>query len=129
LIEHILHYKILCFNIVITFSSAFSSVMNKSLHAELMNICTRRGDPLLLSLLLKHTTHCLTVLTSTLWSPSMFSKHQWMSVGAFSSIWRNSTTHLCFFCTSTSKIILSDCPSAAICHTSKTSASDIVSRQ
>ena len=47
----------------------------------------------------------------------MFSKCQWMSVGAFFSAWRNSVTHLCFILTSMSDAILSDCPSAAICHT------------
>jgi len=36
----------------------------------------------LLSPLLKRSTHHLTVLTSTVWSPSTFSKHQGMSVGA-----------------------------------------------
>ena len=35
-----------------------------------------------LSPLLKRTTHCLTVFTSTVWSPQMFSKHRWMSLGA-----------------------------------------------
>jgi len=38
----------------------------------------------------------LTVLTSTVWSPSMFNKCQWMSVSAIFSTWRNSMTHLCF---------------------------------
>ena len=32
--------------------------------------------------LLKHTTHRLAVLTSTVWSPSTFRKHCWMSIGA-----------------------------------------------
>jgi len=40
--------------------------------------------------------HCLTMITSTIWSPQTFTKHQWMSVGASFSIWRNSVTHLCF---------------------------------
>jgi len=31
---------------------------------------------------LKCTTHCLTVIPSTVWSPEMFSKHWWMSVRA-----------------------------------------------
>jgi len=37
---------------------------------------------MLLSLLLKLTTHCFTVLTFTGWSPKTFSKHWWISVGA-----------------------------------------------
>jgi len=44
LIEQILSYKTLFFNIVITTSYAFSLVMNKSLHATLVKICTSRGD-------------------------------------------------------------------------------------
>ena len=57
--------------------------MNKSLHAILVKTCTSRTDPLF------HgcydgditETHCLIVLTSTVWSPSTLSKYQWMSVG------------------------------------------------
>ena len=115
-----------------------------------------------LSTLLKCKNHHLTVLTPTLWSPEMFSKQQWMSVGVYSqhinrldkgrtaptadsvlasadqsevqsviqqflyrvpffSVWRNSVKHLCFICTSMSAFmsdaIVTDCPSAAICHT------------
>jgi len=50
---------------------------------------------MLLPSLLKCITHRLTVLTSTLWSTSVFSKHQWISVGVIFSSWRNSRTHLC----------------------------------
>ena len=39
-----------------------------------------------------------------------------MSVGPIFSAWSNSATHLCFVCTSVSDTIVSDCPSAAICH-------------
>ena len=38
-------------------------------------------------------------------------------IGCNFSAWRNSITHLCFICTSMSDAILSDCPSAVICHT------------
>jgi len=55
--------------IVTTISYAFLPVKNMSLHATLMKISTSRGDPLPLSLLLKHIIHHLTVLTSTIWSP------------------------------------------------------------
>ena len=82
LIEHILFYKTLFFNAIITISCTFSLVMNKSLHVLLINIYTSRDAPLLLSPLLKYTMHHLTVLTSTAWSPSTFSKCRWMSMGA-----------------------------------------------
>ena len=65
-----------------------------------------------LSPLLKHATHLFTVLTSTGWSPSTVSKHPWMSVGAICSERRNSVAAIFFICTS----IVSECPSAAICH-------------
>ena len=47
----------------------------------LVKICTR-GD---FSPQADHCRHCpdLTMLTSTAWSPSMFSKHRWISVGPF----------------------------------------------
>ena len=43
----------------------FLSVLNKSLHATLVKICTRRGD--LLSPLLNCITQCIAVLTYTAW--------------------------------------------------------------
>jgi len=102
----------LCFS-----KSPFLPVAMKSPHATLITSCTSGSAPLSLSSLLKCITHNLTVLTSTTWSPSTFSKHWWMSRGATFTAWRNSATHLCFFRTSTSDAILSDCPFAAICHT------------
>ena len=54
-------------------------------------------------------THHL-VLTSTVWSLYTFSKCQW----------RQWVTHLCSICTSMSDIVVSDHPSAAICHTATT---------
>ena len=50
----------------------------------------------LLSLLLKHTTHCLTALTSAVWSPETFNEHSWMSVSAIFSAQKNSIPHLHF---------------------------------
>ena len=88
--------------------------MNKSLHAAFVKTWTSGGDPQ--SPLLKHTTHCLTVFTSTVWSPWTFSKCWWMSEGAIFSTWRNSMTHLWFICISISDAVLSVCPSAAIWH-------------
>jgi len=50
------------------------------------------------------------VLTSTVWSLYTFSKCQW----------RQWVTHLCSIRTSMSDIVVSDHPSAAICHTATT---------
>ena len=47
---------------VTTIRHVLLPVMNKSPHAALVKACTTEGDPLLLLPLLKHTTHCLTVL-------------------------------------------------------------------
>ena len=46
LIEQILSYKTLSFNIVTTITYAFLLAMNKSLHAALAEICTSGGEPL-----------------------------------------------------------------------------------
>ena len=70
--------------------------------------------------LLKHSTHNITVLTSTVWCLSVLSKHRWISTGTIFPIVRKSVTHLWFICTFISDAILSDCPSAAICHTTTT---------
>jgi len=43
LIEQILRYKTLFFDIVTTIGYALSSAMNKSLHAALVKICTSGG--------------------------------------------------------------------------------------
>jgi len=43
-----------------------------------------------------------------------------MSIGAILSTRKNSPTHLYFIHTSTLDAVLSDCLSAAICHTAKT---------
>mgnify|MGYP001854630505 FL=1 len=64
-----------------------------------------------------HTTHCLTVLTSTAGlhkRSASINEHQWVP---FFSTWRNSVTDFCFMCISMSDTIVSDCPSTAICHT------------
>ena len=115
-----LSYKTLFFSIVTTISCAISRAMNKSLYAVLIKMGTSRDDPWSLSPLLKCTTYCLSVLTSTVWSPETFSKHHWMSVGTIFSTWTNSVPHLCFIHTSMSDTIVSECPSAAICHTATT---------
>jgi len=73
---------------------------------------TSRGEPHSLSPLLK----CLTVLTSTIWSPQNFSitECQWVP---FFSTWRNTVPHIWFILTFMSDTILSECLSAAICNT------------
>ena len=128
MIKQILSYKALFFIIVTAISYAFSPTMNKSLHAVLIKICTNRGDPLLLSPLMKHTTHCLTVLTSTLWSPLMFSKHHWMSMGAIFFHMEEIRDTPLLICTSMSDAIVSDCPSAVICHMATTFNGILVGR-
>ena len=103
----VLSCKTLFFSLVTNISYAFSSAMNKSLYAAPVKICTSRDDTLLP--LLKCTIHYLAVFTRTQcqWVPSF-------------SVWRNSVTYLFFICTSMSDTMLSDCPSAAICHTATT---------
>lgn len=79
MIKRILSYKILFFSIVTSTSYAFLPAMNKSLHAVLVDISMVVWNVAcltLLSLLLKHTTHCLTVLTSMVWFPQVFDKCQ-----------------------------------------------------
>ena len=89
LIEKILSYKTLFFNIVTTIGCAFLPAMNV-LQATFVAICVTGGDPLSLSPLLKHATHRLTMLTSTVCSPETFSKCWWMSTSVIFSTWRNS---------------------------------------
>ena len=72
----------LFFSIIPTTSCAFLPAMNKNLHAAFIKICTSSGDPLSLSLLLKCNTRHLTMLTSTVGSPLMPTKCQWISMGA-----------------------------------------------
>ena len=67
LVEQVLSYRMLFFNTVTTISNAVSPRM-KNLHASLVTIWTCASDWLSLLLLLKCTTHCLTVFTATGWS-------------------------------------------------------------
>ena len=117
LIEQILSYKMLFFNIVTTISYAFLLEMNKS-HSH-KNLCGHLEHGLSSTLL----SHCWNALsTNSLYSHPLFGLHkhsastnecQWMQ---FFSAWRNSMTHLLFICTYMSDVIPSDCSSAAICH-------------
>ena len=63
-----------------------------------------------------NSTHCLTVLISifSLYKHSSSSNER--QCVPFFSAWRNSMAHIFFVCISMSGTILSDCPSAAICH-------------
>jgi len=56
------------FNVVSTIPTAISPVINKILNYGLMKICTDGGSSLLLSPLLKRTTHHHTAHISTVWS-------------------------------------------------------------
>jgi len=64
------------------------------------NLHQRRWPPLAIITAKMHHPLFI-VLTSTLWSLEMFSKHQWTSMGAIFSAWRDSVTHFFFICTST----------------------------
>ena len=63
--------KTLFFNIVTTLTNAFLTMMNKSLHAMLLKICTSRGDPL------SHCHHCWNAPSNTsLCSHPLFGLHK-----------------------------------------------------
>jgi len=97
----------LLFPITVTsISHVFSTVMNKCLHAALVTICTGRGDPLFLSPLQNST------ITTSLCSHPLFGLHKCLEQ-------MNVCGCYCF-CTSMSDVILSDFPSAVICHTATT---------
>ena len=93
--------QMLFFNILFLFASH-----EQEAASTLVKICTGGRDPLLLSPLLKHTTHSPTVLPSTVWSPYTFSKHQWVPILLFFFSWRNIMTYLSFM--SMSDTILSN---------------------
>jgi len=113
--------QIIFFNIATTISFAFLPARNKSLHATLTKICTAICNMAWLSCPCHHC--CNTIRTVSLCSHPLLSLHKYSAridechwVPFFPS-WRNSVTHLYFICTSMSDTILSDCRSAAICHT------------
>ena len=101
-----------------TLSSPLATLFHqRCLYVALVKIYTSGDEPLLLSPLLKHTTHHLTVFTSTAWSPEMFSKRQWMSVGViFFFFMENFNSTSLFHPHFHKDAILSDRPSAAIYH-------------
>lgn len=99
-----------CVNFYIKCIKCIFPVMNKSLHAIVVKMCTRRGDQLL---------HCWNYCPQPHRAHihCLFSKHWRMSVCAiFFSTWGNSIAHLCFIQNSMSDYILSDCH---LLHTNK----------
>ena len=101
---------------------SFLPTMNKSLRGMLLKVCSSRADPLSLLSPLKCTTHHLTVLTSTVQQCSAsVDECQWVPC-----FLRRGTQ--CLTCTSISDAILSNCPSAANCHTATTSNEILVGR-
>ena len=68
-----------------------------------------------LSPLLKCITHCLTVLTSTVWSKCLANVDEWQGVQFF-SVWRNLMLYFYFIQTLMSDTILPDFQSTAICN-------------
>ena len=70
MVEQSLGYKTLIYNTFMTISRATSPVMKKSLQAMHITICTSRGAPLSLSLLLQHTT------TTSLCPHPLFGLHE-----------------------------------------------------
>jgi len=78
----ILSYKTQFFNTATTISIFATNEQELVCHAH-KNLNGHLESGLsftLLSPLLKHTTHHLTVLTSSVLSPEIFSKYQWMSI-------------------------------------------------
>ena len=109
--------KPLFFNTVTTISCTILSLMNQSPRHTHKNL---PGNPkhglsfVLLSPLLKHSTYSLTVLTSTVWSPQMFSKCGEVS-GCNCFLHGEIQLHnFASYFVFMSDNILPDCPSAAI---------------
>ena len=101
--EQILSYKMPNFNIGVTINYTLSPVMNKSLYSALIKICISGGDLLLLLPLLKCTT-----TTSVCSQPLLGLRKHSANI---------SECQLVPIFPHGGDTILSDCPSAAICHT------------
>lgn len=86
LVEQILSYKTLSVNTATTVNQfEWMSLLGDSSFCGVTAVHSYSEHGLSfksVSLLLKRNTHCFTVLTSTLWSLCMFSKHLWMSTAA-----------------------------------------------
>ena len=95
-----------------THSQPVAVHFHQSLHAVLLTICNSRCGPIVTTAEahhpLPHHDHVHSVVSRNIQHASMNAsgRHFFLTV-----------THLCFISTSTLGAILSDCPSAAICHT------------
>jgi len=103
-------------NTVTTISYVFSPAMNERLHAALVQIC------MVIQTVVYLSGHCHNApLNTTLCSHPLFGlqKHLVSVNGChfFFLIWRNSDPHFCLIHFYISDTIVSDCPSAATCHT------------
>jgi hypothetical protein len=74
MIEQILSYKTVFFDIVTTIGYALSPALNKSLHAALVKICTSGGDPLF------HSSYDGVVARKMLSTQSIFHRPEQMDV-------------------------------------------------
>ena len=106
------------FNIVIAIGYAFSPGMRKSLHAVLIKVRTREVS-------LCHCHHYWNISpTTSLCQHSLFGFHKCSaSISEYMLLFPHRGIQFalnCLICTSMSKAILSDCSSAAICHTATT---------
>ena len=83
LIEQILSYKTLFFNIVTTIRYTFSQSMDKSLHAKFLKICTSGGDhsSFTAAMTVPLQGKCCTC------SPSFIGPNRWKSEGAKSELY------------------------------------------
>lgn len=85
------------------FSDSCGWADQNDLHFVVWQLCMVIQNVVCLS---HHCHHCwntpLTVLTSTGWSPQMFSKHWWISTSAIFTSWRSSIKHISFIHTSVS---------------------------
>jgi len=123
MIEQILSYRAPFFSIVTTISYVFLPV--KSLHATVVTVCISRGSTVFPSCyhgLVAETHHAPPHCADFYWLVFINIQQVPMNVSGciFFSTWGNSMTELCSIHTSLSDTILSDCPSAAICHMATT---------
>jgi len=127
LIEKILSYKTLFFNLATTISYSFLPLVNKILHAVLLKACTSGSDPLSLSPVLKRhpPPHCAHI--HCLVSINVQQMLMVVSGCNFSCMEKFNSTHLLHMHFMSDAVLLAY-PSAAICHTSTTCNGILVGR-
>ena len=120
MIEQILSYKTLFFNIITPLANSWGWADQDNHHFVVWHLCLAFRN-------MAHLSYCYchcwnTSPTTSLYSYPLFSLHKisasvnlCQSVHFFSA-WRKSATYHCFICTSMWDAIESDCSSAAICH-------------